>query len=212
MLDGVSYAADEAAAAHRNQYDLHVGQLIQNFQADSTLPRNDLRVIERVDESIPFLFLKLAGVIIRVVIGAFNKTDLCAVCFSRFHLADGRAIRHADNAWDIAALSRQRNALSMVARAACNNAFCLFVSRKLADFIIGAAHLKTACYLQIFSLQIDFALCIESRSSNQIRFSCNRFQYICGVIDFVQCEHAVSFFPLLFPLSDNVKNNFTTSA
>lgn len=46
MLDGVSYAADEAAAAHRNQYDLHVGQLIQNFQADSTLPRNDLRVIE----------------------------------------------------------------------------------------------------------------------------------------------------------------------
>ena len=59
MLDGVSHAADEAAAAHRNQYDLHVGQLIQNFQADSTLPRNDLRVIERVDESIPLSLIHI---------------------------------------------------------------------------------------------------------------------------------------------------------
>ena len=56
-LDGEGHAGDESAAAHRHDNGIHIGQLVENFEADGTLTGNDLLVVVGVYEGHARLFL-----------------------------------------------------------------------------------------------------------------------------------------------------------
>ncbi len=75
----------------------------------------------------------------------------------------------------MALLRRKRNALRVVPRAAGDDALGLFLGGELADFIVRAAHLKAAGHLQIFGFQINIALRVQARRSDQICFARDSF-------------------------------------
>ena len=121
-LDGEGHAGDESAAAHRHDDGIHIGQLVEDLKADSTLTGNDLLVVVGVDEGHARLFLQLHGLVVGVVVGAGYEADLRTEVLGILNLHDGRAVRHTDDALDAAAGSGQRHALCVIARRAGDDA------------------------------------------------------------------------------------------
>ena len=133
-LDGKGNTGNQSAAAHRHHHSIHIRQLVKDLQADGTLPGDDLLVIVGVDKGHVVLLLQLHGLVVGFVVGAGHKADLRAQIFGVFHLHQGCAVRHTDDAADAAPGSGQRHALRMVARRAGNHALGALLLRKLADF------------------------------------------------------------------------------
>ena len=71
---------------------VHIRQLIENFQTDCALTGDNLLIVEGVDEGHAGFLLQLAGVVVGVVIRAFDEADLRAEGFGGFDLADRRAV------------------------------------------------------------------------------------------------------------------------
>src|SRR5699024_5983732 len=99
-LDGEGDARDQPAAPDGDDHRIQVGQLVQDLQADGPLPGNDQLVVVRVDEGHARLGLEADRVVVGVVVGAGHQADLRAQVLGVFHLHDGGAVRHADDAPD----------------------------------------------------------------------------------------------------------------
>ena len=188
-LDGKGNAGDQSAAAHRHHHSIHIRQLVQNFQADRALPGNDLLVIVGVDKGHVVLLLQLHGLIVGFVVGAGHKADLCAQIFGVFHLHQGCAVRHTDDAADAAPGSCQCHTLCMVTRRAGNNPLGAFLLRKLADLIVSAPHLKAAGGLQVLGLEVQLAVLGQLGGFNEVGLACHVLQHKGGVVDLIQSQH-----------------------
>ena len=54
-FDGKCHTGNQAAAAHGDNDCIYLGKLIEQFQADASLPGDDILIVERVDERKAFL-------------------------------------------------------------------------------------------------------------------------------------------------------------
>ena len=124
-----------------------------------------------MDEGHAGLLLQFHGAVMGVVVGALDQLDLCAQPLGAFHFHNRGTVRHTDNALDAHAGGGQRHALCMVARRAGDDALGTFFRRKLADFVVRAAHLEAAGDLQVLSFQVEVSARAEARGGNQIRFA-----------------------------------------
>ena len=194
-LDGEGHAGDESAAAHRHDDGVHIGQLVENFEADSTLTGNDLLVVVGVDEGHARLFLQLHGLVVGVVVGTGYEADLRTEVLGVLHLHDGRAVRHTDDALDAAAGSGQRHALCVVARRAGDDALVALFFGELADLIISAAHLEAAGHLQVLGLEVELAVLGEPGCLDEVGLAGYVLEDKGGMVDLIQCQHIV--FPIL---------------
>ena len=137
-LDGERHTGDQATAANGHDDRIHIGQLVENFQADGALARDDQLVIVRVDEGHTGLLLEFDRAVMGVVVGALDKLDLSAQALGAFHFHNGGAVGHADHAFNAHAGGGQRHALRMVASRAGDHALGALFLRQLADFIVRA--------------------------------------------------------------------------
>ena len=188
-LDGKGHARDQAAAAHRHDDRIQIGQLVQNFQADGALACDDQLIVVGVDEGHAGFFLQLNGLVVGVVVGAGHETDLRAQILGVFHLHDGRTVRHADDALDAAPGGCQRHALRVVARRAGNDALGALLRGKLADLIVSAAHLEAAGGLQVLGFQVELAVLRELGCLDEVSLAGNVLQHKGGVVDLIQSQH-----------------------
>ena len=152
VLCGIRNAGDEAAAAHRHHNGIDVVKVIQNLQRDGALARDNVFVVKRVHERVALFFFQFNRLVIRVVVNALHKANLCAVALCGLHLRDRCGVRQTDERFDAVFRCRQRHALCVVARGTGNNAFRFLFCGKLGDLIRRAAHLKRAGDLQILGL------------------------------------------------------------
>ena len=188
-LDGKGNTGNQSAAAHRHHHSVHIRQLVKDLQADGTLPGDDLLVIVGVDKGHVVLLLQLHGLVVGFVVGAGHKTDLRAQIFGVFHLHQGCAVRHTDDAADAAPGSRQRHPLRMVARRAGNDALGALLLRKLADFIVSAPHLKAAGGLQVLGLEVQLAVLGQLGGFDEVGLARHVLQHKGGVVDLIQSQH-----------------------
>ena len=191
-LDGKCHAGDESAAAHRHDDSVHIGQLVENFEADSTLTGDDLLVVVGVDEGHARFFLQLHGLVVGVVVGAGYEADLRTEVLGVLNLHDGRTVRHADDAFDAAAGGSQCHALRMVARRAGDHALGALLCGELADLIVSAAHLEAAGGLQILGLQVQMAVLGKLGCLNEVGLAGNVLEHKGGVVDLIQSQHGDS--------------------
>ena len=126
------YAMPEmsSAAAHRHHNGIDVVKVIQNLQRDGALARDNVFVVKRVHERIALFFFQFNRLVIRVVVNALHKANLCAVALCGLHLGDRCGVRQTDERFDAVFRCRQRHALCVVARGTGNNAFPLSLLRK----------------------------------------------------------------------------------
>ena len=190
-LDGKRHAGNQTAAADGHDNRIHIGQLVEDFQTDGPLPRNDQLIVIGVDEGHAGLLLQLHGAVMGIIIGALDQLYVCAQPFGALHLHNRRAVRHTDNALDAHAGGGQRHALRVVARRAGNHALGTLLGRELADFIVGTAHLEAAGDLQILGFQVEVGAGAQARGCNQVGLAGNLLQDEFGVVDFIQCKHGV---------------------
>ena len=188
-LDGKGNAGNQAAAAHRHNHGVQIGQLIQDFQTDGALACNHQFIVVGMDEGHPGFGLELDGLVVGVVVGARHQTDFGAQILGIFHLHDGGAVRHADNAFDPPAGGSQGHTLGVVARRTGDDAPAPLFFRELADLVVGAPHLETAGHLEVFGLEVEAAVPGQQRRLDQVGAACDLFQDKGGVIDFIQCKH-----------------------
>ena len=194
-LDGEGHAGNESAASHRHDDGVHIGQLVENFEADGPLTGNDLLVVVGVDEGHARFFLQLHGLVVGVVVGSGYEADLRTEVLGVLHLHDGRAVRHADDALDTAAGSGQRHALCVVARRAGDDALVALLLGELADLIISAAHLEAAGHLQVLGLEVELEVLGEPGCLDEVSLAGYVLEDKGGVVDLIQCQHIV--FPIL---------------
>ena len=186
LLDGEGNAGDESAAADRNDDRVRVGQLVENFQTDSALSRDNPVVIKGMNEGVALLVAQIERSLIGVVVNAVDKADVRAELAGGLHLGDGGAVRQADQRLDAALGGSEGNALRVVAGGAGDDAPCLFLVGEGSDLIVSASDLEGACHLKTFRLQVYVRLGIQLGSVNQIRAAQDALEHIGGVIEFVQ--------------------------
>src|SRR5690606_16601822 len=94
-LDGGRDAGDEAAAPDRHDDDVGVGRVLEDLEADRALARDDVRVVERVDEREAVLAAQRLALLERLEDGAVEG-DVGAVRAARHGLRQrGARARHA---------------------------------------------------------------------------------------------------------------------
>ena len=193
-LDGKRHARDEPAPADGHHDGVHVGQLLQNFKADGPLARDDVLVVEGVDEGVVVLFLKLERAVVSVVVDAGHKADLRPVRARRFHFGDGRALGQADDGGDTVLLRRKRHALRVVARRAGDDAVRLRLVGELRNFIVRAPQLEGARPLQVLRLEVDLSLRGDARADDG-GSKCRLMEDALCVFNFIECKHTVALAP-----------------
>ena len=188
-LDGESHAGDQAAAADGHDDRIHIGQLVQDLQADGALARDDQLVIVGVDEGHAGLLLELDGAVVGVVVGTLDQLYLRAQALGAFHFHNRGTVGHADHTFNAHAGGGQRHALGMVAGRAGDHALGAFFLAQLADFIVGTADLEAAGHLQVFGLQVEICAGAKPGRGDQVGLAGDFFQYEFGVVDLVQGQH-----------------------
>ena len=193
-LDGERHAGDQTAAADRHDDRVHIGQLVEDFETNRSLPCDDQLVIIRMNEGHAGLLLQLHGAVMRVVVGALDQLDLGTEALCALYLHNRGTVRHTDNAFDAHTGRGQCHALRMVARRAGNDALRALLRGQLADFVVRAADLEAACNLQVFGFQVQIGAGAQACGGDQVGLAGNLLQDELGMVDFIQCKHG------LFPL------------
>ncbi len=127
--------------------------LTQDLQPHRALPRDDVGVVERMDEGRAGFLFQRAGVGVGVVEAFAVQHHLAAQALNRRHLDAGRGGRHDDGRRRAALRRRQRHSLRMIARRGADDAARQFGLAQGRDPVVGAADLEREDRLQILALQ-----------------------------------------------------------
>ena len=186
-LDGEGDAADQAAAADGADHLLHVGELLQNLQADGALAGNDVGVVEGMGEGVAVELGQAVGLPGSVVIHAGDQDHFRAVALGGLHLADGGAGGHADDGLDAQLGGGQGDALGVVAGGAGDDTALGLIGGQRTDLVVSAADLEGTGQLQVLSLDVqivrDLGCGIQRRPAGDTP------EGGLGVLDHFQCQH-----------------------
>ena len=132
-------------------------------------------------EGVAHLVFQFQRLFVGVVVAALHQADLCAEALGGLHLGDGGGVRQADEGFDAVLGGRQRHALGVVARRAGDDAPGLFLFGEHRNFVPRAPHLEGAGDLQVFRLEIEFALRRDAIGPYHGGFPHDVFQHPLGV-------------------------------
>ena len=108
-------AGGKSATADRDHHHIEIGKLIQNFEADRALPRDDVLVVERVDESKTVTLLQITRVLVGIGQRLAMDDDVRTKIARVLDLHERRALRHHDRGGNAKARSVICDALRVVA-------------------------------------------------------------------------------------------------
>lgn len=154
-LHGDRDTGRETAAADPDEDGPHLRALLQDLQADGALARDDVAVVEGVDEH-------RAGAV-RVLLGGQEglvddlpvQAHVGAVLLGRGHLRQWRPDRHEHRRVDPEEGGGQCHALRVVARARGDDAGGPLLGAQAGDAYVGAAELEGAGALEVLALEVD---------------------------------------------------------
>ncbi len=186
-LDSAGDAGDEAAATDRHDHGIHIVERVHDLEADRALAGDDILVVVGVDERGARLLLETHGLVVRIVVGAGDKSHLGAEPARVLDLHDRGTIRHADDALDAHVGRGECDALGMVSGRAGDDALVERLLRKLRDLVVGAPQLEGAGDLQVLRLEIELVQSRhELRCRNQVRLPRNALEDIGCMVDLVE--------------------------
>jgi hypothetical protein len=116
-LDRGGHSRDQPAAADRDDHGIHLGEFLDDFQAERPLPGHHVGVVEGVDVGAALLAGDLVGALLGLVVVDAMEDDLPAVVLGRVDLRDRSGFGHDDLGVDARPRGGQRDALGVVARA-----------------------------------------------------------------------------------------------
>src|SRR5690606_33096324 len=150
-LDGGRDAGDEAAAPDRHDHDVGVGRVLEDLEADRALARDDVRIVERMDEREAALAPQCLALLERLEDGAVED-DVGAVRAARLDLRARGVRRHHDRAGDALAARAVRERLRVVARGDGDEAAGTLLGGEAAQPVEDAADLERAGLLETLGL------------------------------------------------------------
>ncbi len=129
--------------------------LAEDLHPHRPLPRDHVRIVERVHEGQPALALPDDGARVGVGVRVAVKRHLRAERPHRLDLQLGRRHRHDDHRARPQLARRQRDALRVVAGAGRDHAAAERGRRQVDHLVVGAAQLEAEDRLQILALEQD---------------------------------------------------------
>ena len=155
LLDGAGDAADEAAAADGDDDGFEVRNLVEEFEADGSLPGDHFVVVEGMQEG------EAVGVALAdgfgagfVVVGAVED-DFRAVAGGGGDLDQRRHQRHDDARADAVLAGVEGDGLGVIAGAGGDDAAAALVVGEGEDLVERAALFEGAGALQVVELEED---------------------------------------------------------
>ncbi len=155
LFDGAGDSADQASATDRRDDDFDAGMLLQNFEAESSLPRDDGIVVEGMNQSQAVGLALLDRFFVGFVVVGAVQHDLGAVGACRGNFGERRGQRHDDAGCDLVASGVVGDALGMIAGGGCDHAVGAFFLVKREQFIQRAALFECAGALLVVELEED---------------------------------------------------------
>ena len=191
MLDGIGHAREQSAAADGDDDGLYVGELVEDLQTDGALPRDDLVIVEGMDEGSPRLLDETASFFISIIVGSGNEANLCPECLGGLYLADGCAVGHTDGGFNAHAGGGQGNTLGVVACATGDDTRLFLLVSKLADLIVSTTELEATRDLKVFGLQIQGVVGGQLLRQDEVGLAGNGLEDEGGLLDIIQrkCVH-----------------------
>ena len=132
-------AADQPAAADRDDHGVGVRRVLFDLEPDGALPGEHERVVERMHKSAAGLFDECVEPRERVAGPGRLEVDRRAVAAGGRDLLVGRALPHDDERVDPLGCGAERNGLRVVAGADRDHAARLLVGAQAADLVQRAA-------------------------------------------------------------------------
>ena len=185
-LDGKRHTRNQSAAAHRHHDSLHLGQLVQNLQANRPLTGNHVLVVERMYKGIAVLVAQLQCPLISIIVDSRHQTHLSAQSLGSLHLRYRSALGQTYQALHTHDSSTERHTLGMVARRTGYYTLCLLFWSELRNLVVSTTNLKRSRLLQTFRLQKHITLWVDSRSVNQLSLSNHFAQHEASLVEIVQ--------------------------
>ena len=189
MLDRERDAADQTAAADGHDDRVDVGQLVEDLEPDRPLSRDDVVIVERMDERVAVLVFEFKRLVVGVVVDALDEADLGAEAFCRLDLGDGRDVGQTDQRLDAVVSRRERDALRVVARRAGDDSALFLLVGELRDLVVSASDLERTGDLEVLGLEEEINAALDVARGDHIRRTDRLFEDERGVVDFVECEH-----------------------
>ena len=136
-------------------------QVFNHLKADGALSGYKTLVVEGMHEGVTMFVAQLQRALVSVVINAWYEADFGTEAACGLNLADGRALRKADERLDAVARRAEGYALGVVAGRTGDDAFLLLLVAKLRHHVIRAAHFERACNLQVLRFKVNVTLWIQ---------------------------------------------------
>ncbi len=181
LFDGAGDSADEASAADGGDDDLDARMLLQDFEAESSLPCDDGVVVESMNQREAFLLTLLDCLFVGFVIVCTVQEDLGAIGASRRNFRERRRQRHDDARRNLMASSMVGDALCMVTRGGgYHSPVSLFLGEG-QEFVQGAALFKRSGTLLVIEFEKDGVIgetgkCFRMRARRNANVGTNSFE------------------------------------
>ena len=154
-LDCAGDAAEQPAAAGGHEHLTDLRALVEDFEADRALPRDDGVVIEGRDVDAALAAGDLHRLGTRLFQRCPREHHSRAIFATGGHLGQGRGLGHHHNNADPAAAASERDALRVVAGAGRDHSPRGGLGVHLMDEVGGAANLERPRELHLFALEED---------------------------------------------------------
>ena len=169
--------------------------LLEELQADRTLPGDDDVVIEGMDEG-EMLSLTAAERLFTsfIVVGAVQN-HIRAVTARCRNLDERRGQRHANLGADAKLAGMVGNPLGVISGRGCNHPLGAFFGAEREQLVQRAALLERAGALQVVELQVNLVAgglgkCLRTRAGREVDGVANTAQ---GGLDVVESDHVLSY-------------------
>ena len=140
-------AAHQPAAAHRNHHGFHIRQLLNQFQANGALPRDDGVVVEGMDIGEPLRFAEAQRFLVGLIVIGPVKVDFGAILAGGGHLGEWRGERHDDGGANPQPRGMVGHTLGMIAGGRADDAVPTLIVRQLQQLVQGPALFEGAGHL-----------------------------------------------------------------
>ena len=147
-------AGDEAATANRHEDRVEIALILaQHLDGNGPLPRDHVRIVERMDEGEIAFAREHRRVVVRLVVIVTLQHDLAAEIHHGLHLDVGRRPGHHDERENAALARSECHALGVIACRRRDHAACGDSRRQMRDLVVRAPQLEGKDRLQVLALQ-----------------------------------------------------------
>ena len=156
-LDRSRDAADQSAAAHRDQHSLDCGQVFEDFKTDRALAGDDLLVVVGRNDHVAMFRRQLLGAQTAFFAARAHGDDLRPESGGRFELVLRSIAGHDDDRFHPQGPRRISHPLRVIAAGVGDDSPAAFGIAQRSDLVVSPAQLEGADGLQVLELQVEFA-------------------------------------------------------